>query len=256
MSNLKVTFDSNVWEKIVRKEPNFEVLTNRIIAGEIEPYICEIAVSLESIRKRERLSFWKTYKPKVEIIREDFIDNRVKGTIGFGPDNEAHPGLHPKLKEYLLEACSLGFKVLRMINTGTVRSPEIPEQMKINLSEMDEYWSYADKLDACSTYIESLGAGPYQYFNFKKLYGFNGYSITEIIRELPENLEKKFSDSIAEWVDGDALSAHYAYGNEYFCTQDTGKNAGARSVFFPDNLKKVSNKFKLKVISASELSVL
>lgn len=49
----KVTFDSNVWEKVVRKETSeHEYINNQILLGNIQPYISEIAISLESLQKR------------------------------------------------------------------------------------------------------------------------------------------------------------------------------------------------------------
>ncbi len=256
MSKLKVTFDSNVWEKVVSGDNKFLKIRDNILSGNIEPYICEIAISLESIRKRERLSFWKGYESKAEIVGEKFEENKFSGTICFGPNNEAHPGLHHVLKDCLLKANSMGFKVLTMTNIGTVRSPVIPDEMKISFSKIDDFWEYADELNDCSNFIQSLGAGAAEYFNLVEMYGLHGHSVMRIARELPDKLEKQFFQCVAEWVDGDALSAHYAYKNDFFCTQDSGKNAGSKSVFFPDNIRKVTEKFNVKVISASELSVL
>lgn len=256
MSKIKVTFDSNVWEKLVSEESDFIEIRNAILEGKIEPYICEIAISLESIRKKQRLAFWKGYEPKTDILIDERTGDKFCGTFSFAPNNGAHPSLHPVLKACLGKANSLGFKVLTMTNIGIVRSPEIPDKMKISFSDLDSFWQYAEELSKCSKFIRTLGAGSSEYFEIVEKYGLHGFSIDKISAKLPENLEKKFYASIAEWVDGDVISAHYAYKNDYFCTQDFGRNTGSKSVFSPNNLKKVTEQFNIKVISASELSML
>lgn len=256
MRKIKVTFDSNVWEKVVSGNNEFMGIRDSILSGKIEPYICEIAIALESIKKQQRLSFWKVYKSKSDIVREEHSENKFHGTICFAPNNEVHPGLHPVLKDCLRKANSLGFRVLTMTNIGTVRSPEIPDTMKISFSDIDDFWEYAEELSKCSKFIQALGAGSSEYFKIVNKYGLHGFSTGKSITGLPDSLEKKFYRSVAEWVDGDALSAHYAYKNDYFCTQDSGRSAGSKSVFSPDNLKRVTEKFNITVISASELSAL
>jgi hypothetical protein len=57
---------------------------------------------------------------------------------------------------------------------------------------------------------------------------------------------EKLADAIAEWVDGEALAAHYAFGAEVFCTNDRGRNAGSKSIFYPDNLAKLKSQFAIR----------
>lgn len=56
-----------------------------------------------------------------------------------------------------------------------------------------------------------------------------------------------------EWVDGDAIAAHYGFGIDYFCTNDQAKGAGTASVFHPDNLNRLSEQYGIKVVSPSQL---
>jgi len=253
---MKVTFDSNVWEKVVLEVEGYGFIKDLIQAGKIEPYICEIAVSLESIQKKDRLSFWQKYEPKSEVIEIESNESRFHGRFCFSSDNEAHPGLHHTHKFCLLEAKRLGFKVLPMTNLGTVRSPEIPSDMKVSFNSSDEFWKYAERLSECSNYIESQGGGAVEYKKLKEVLGLQQHSVASIASKLPKNHSKTFQKSVAEWVDGDSLSAHYANFNDIFCTQDSGKNAGSKSVFHPDYIKNVSKCFGLKVMTVQELSTL
>jgi len=54
---VKVTFDTNVWRRVVEIEVNsrdeYQELRREIENKKIEPFICEIALSLESISRKE-----------------------------------------------------------------------------------------------------------------------------------------------------------------------------------------------------------
>lgn len=249
---MKVTFDSNVWESLVQGNKDMNQIIDLIKCGKIEPYICEIALSLESISKANRLPFHLKYKPSTEFIEKQSTDKKYHYTIKLSPNNNAHPGLHPKLITGLTLAYKLGFKVLTMTNFGTVRNNEIPKDMLISFDKKDDFWSYADRLSECSKYIETLGAGAARYHELKAFLYNTGKKRDQITSEV--NYSKSFHKAVAEWVDGESLAAHYAYGNDIFCTNDRGRNAGQRSIFNPKILKKVSKKFNLNILSSHELS--
>lgn len=239
---MKVTFDSNVWEKLVRGETEVHIeILKAINDGKIQPYLCQLAISIESITKKSRLNFFKEYVPKVEIEEKSLMNGNIRFTMSVSPNTECHTGLHEKLKESLELAKMVGFKVLPMTNYLTVRSPDIPEAMY--LEDLD-FWQYADKLSQCSDYIESLGCGSKKYKELKKLIRpWCNININE----------KEFSNAVAEWVDGDMLSAHYAYQNDFYCSEDKGKNAGRTSIMHSDNLNKLIEKFNIKVCGLNDL---
>lgn len=225
------------------------IIRNKII----EPYFCEIALSLESIIKNERLTHISTYKPKIEIIKEDFNGNSFHGSISFGPDNDAHPGMHIALKTKYLEAVKLGFKVITMTNIGTARTKEIKDETKIKFTSIDDFWAYADRLHECSSFIQSLGCGSDSYHKLVDKYQIRISPYKRLAKMASQADIKQFAASIAEWADGDSISAHYAFGNDYFCTNDQARNAGSKSVFYSDNLRLISERFGVKVISPEEL---
>ncbi|MBP2544535.1 hypothetical protein [Acinetobacter guillouiae] len=241
---IKVTFDSNVWEKIVRKETiEHEYINNQIFLGNIQAYISEIAISLESLQKNKRLEFIRAYSPKFENeqINTNEAIRVINGRICISPDLDAHLGLHEKLKDSLDLAEKMGFIIIPMTNLGTVRSPEIPIEMK---AKINDFWSYAEKLNECSKFIAEMGCGAAKYFLLKKKI----YKMSKI-----EISAKEFSKAVAEWVDGDMLSAHYAIGNDFFCTEDRGRSAGKTSIMDSSNLSQLVEKFRIKVCSLKEL---
>jgi hypothetical protein len=144
-----------------------------------------------------------------------------------------------KLLQKLLKAQELGFKVIRMTNFGTVRSPEIPKDMLLTVESYDAYWDYADRLSSCSQFTTNLGCG------------YHDYQIMKQTRQ-PGSPEK-LAAAVAEWVDGDALAAHYAFGANVFCTNDRAGKAGSKSIFYPDNLAKLQRQFPIVVQTPGEL---
>ena len=170
----------------------------------------------------------------------------------FKPNSELHPGLHPNQRIKLLEARDIGFRVLRMTNVGTVRPIDIPDDMYVDYSNIDEFWQYAEPLAKCSDYITELGCGQTAYNKFKEEFNLVGLDSQAI----PVKCRKKFAEAIAEWIDGDSLSAHCASGNELFCTNDQAGNAGIKSIFHPQNRTRIERKFGIKIISSHDAAQL
>ena len=66
-----------------------------------------------------------------------------------------------------------------------------------------------------------------------------------------ENAVKR---AVAEWADGDSVAAHIGYGIDFFCTEDSGKSAGANSIFNVENRAWLNQHFDVKIITLSELA--
>lgn len=246
---MKVTFDTNVWRRLVNeRRPHLVEIKNKIFDGKIQAYICEITVNLEAIRRQKRAEFFESYKPKWTVEDLPRENGELGMSVGIGPNTELHPGLPPELKDDLLKALDLGFRVLRMTNIGTVRTKEIPDNMYVQHEDIEEFWKYAELLANCHDFIVGLGCGQAEYDQFKARSN-DGQTI-------PNKQWRKFSEAIAEWVDGEALSAHYATGNEFFCTNDKARNAGTASIFHDQNRARLENEFGIKIISSCELAQL
>jgi hypothetical protein len=143
---MKVTFDSNVWEKLVSESQDYPTIREKISSGMISPYLCEISVSLESIEKSARQNFFPKYKPITEITGNTRSDGKIDLIVQTRPNNKIHPGLSPILIVKLLTARDIRFKILTMTNIGTIRSPEIPTDMRATIEGWAGYWEYANRL--------------------------------------------------------------------------------------------------------------
>ena len=246
---MNITFDSNVWERLVNEEkPHLIEIKNKILDGKIQAYICEIALDLEAIRKKKRAKLFGNYKPRITEEHLPSENGELVMRIGFGPNTDMHPGIHEKQWDKLLKARDLGFRVLRMTNAGTVRTKEIPDDMYVQHDDIEEFWRYAELLKNCNDFIVGLGCGRAAYDQFRAQFNLVGSGG----QTLPEEQERKFSEAIAEWVDGEALSAHYAAGNDFFCTEDKAGNAGTGSIFHNQNKTRLEKEFGIKIISSCE----
>ena len=143
---MNITFDSNVWEPVVKEEkPHLIEIKNKILDGKIQAYICEITLSLESIEREKRAEFFGNYEPSGTVEHLPPENGELVMRVSLGPNTELHPGLHPKQRVKLLKARDLGFRVLGMTNFLTVRTKDIPDDMYVQ----QEFWRYADLLKNC-----------------------------------------------------------------------------------------------------------
>lgn len=257
---MNVTFDSNVWERIIdENDCHLAEIKDKIRDGRIQSHICEIALSLEPIKKKLRAEFFENYHFRTTVNNLPPKGETLTMQIGFKPNVELHPGFHPKLWAKILEARNLGFRVLRMTNIGTVRPKNIPDDMYINPTDMDEFWRYAEPLASCSDYITSMGCGQAAYNRFKEEFNLVGLDVHSIpVERRKEFVErwKDFAEAIAEWVDGDSLAAHYAAGNDFFCTDDNARNAGTKSIFHSVNKKRLETEYSIKIIPSHKIAQL
>jgi hypothetical protein len=149
---------------------------------------------------------------------------------------------------------SLANSLIRCFSTLLVHDPtEIPEEMYCHIEHIDDFWDYADKLSELSNFIVDMRCGSHEFFELKNTHGLQGYSIPRILKNVDDKEQKRFSKAIAEWVDGEALSAHYAYGNDVFCSDDNARSAGRSSIFSKDNLDKLRDKYNLQVMTTNQL---
>lgn len=249
---MNITFDSNVWEAIIDEKKHRHVeIKNKIRDGKIQAYICEISLDLEAIQKKERAEFFGNYEPSVTVEHLPPENGKFRMQISVSPNTELHPSLPTQQRDKLLKARALGFRVLRMTNFGTVRTEDIPDDMYVEHDDIEEFWRYAELLKNCNDFITELGCGRAAYDQFRAQFNLVGSGGQPV----PDEQKKKFSKAIAEWVDGEALSAHYASGNDFFCTDDKAKKAGIVSIFHDQNKTRLIEKFGIKIISSCEAAV-
>ena len=170
---MKITFDTNVWEPMVNEEkPHLVEIKNKILEGKIQADICEVALSLEAIQKKKRAEFFGSYEPCITVKHLPPENGKFRMQFCIAPNTDLHPGIHEKQWDKLVKARDLGFRVLRMTNSGTARTKDIPNGMYV---EHDEGFSrYTELLGNCNDFITELGCGRAAYDQFKAQFNLVG----------------------------------------------------------------------------------
>ena len=268
---MRVTFDSNVWEKVVapdayRLDPKFEALcaiNKAISAGTLKGYISETFATLEAIRKGDRAGFLEKRAEdlvKVTWHRSERIGH-IRGTVEIGGASSVHPGLSEPLASKLRQARELGFLLIPSSRIGSARPAIIDdEQFRIPLTaeQSADIWAFLDERAAISAAIEARGVGfakieqlarsIQQRLGLGEIPWYEGLN-----RPADATESKKIDKAFAEWADGDTVAGHIACKLDILCTEDQGKGAG-QSIFNLSNRQWLSERYGVVFMDINELA--
>ncbi|MGM3306811.1 hypothetical protein ACSQ6I_12725 [Anabaena sp. WFMT] len=241
MNLVTITFDSNVFPKVVNpdKYPNeesvlsFKRINSSIRNGYAKGFLAETIFTLDAINKKNRLQFFKEFSPNFSS-KESIQNNSRRLSISMNPDTTSHPGNNQYLESDLNDALQLGFKILPCTRIGWFRNPDLQREWFVQLTETNIH-EYEDKVSEIIHKIDKNRCGSFYLKEIGEKYKRGTEHWTNALKNVPESEEKAMIKAFAEWADGDAIAFHIAYGNEYFCTRDQGRNAGQGSVMSKKN---------------------
>ena len=257
---MRVTFDSNIWFKLVDparfgKDPATAQITqarDRIDRGELIPCMAETVFTLEPIERKLRAEFFGSYRPSFRMTVRDAQGNVLADEVTIGGPN--HPGVHPVVEPLLESAVRAGFKLLRCPRPGLAR-PKLRDEWFWAESD-DERAERQRVYFACVRAIEKRGAGIAHVKRIASPFMQPGDAWYEALVSVPQDQHKAVAEAIAEWADADALAAHIAYRNDYFCTRDVASKAGVGSILDADNRTWLASAYGVKIIAPEELDIL
>jgi hypothetical protein len=242
---LKVTLDSNIWRIVATPGSfsnessidSFRKINEAMASGELLGTLAETVFTLEAIKMKSR--------------SKEQQDGKIKISFSIGPDRSAHPGNSHYLSKHWADAEKLGFKLLHCPRVSAATNPDLKTEWFINVTH-----DIADRFGVCSREIESNGCGISQLKEIGKKYSGAAQSWPKGIALSPESEEAAIAKAVAEWADGDAVAAHYAYENDYICTRDVAKNSGIDSVFSSQNRAWLESKYGVKFITPEQLAIM
>jgi hypothetical protein len=219
---MRVTFDSNVWEKIFDPhDTKCAVIRNALALGKIEGFICEAGFRIEAIQKKERAPYFA--QPRLGFRFGGIVerDGRPYIHMSIGPEDDHHPGLPVVQAARLQEALKSGFRLMRALAwMGLPAPPELRDPTIF----VPETLASANQRQQCqveaSALIDARGVGKAA---FDAVGGWN-------LPKAAPNDEKRFRKACAEWADGELVCAHIAYQHDILCTNDRAQSAGT-SIF-------------------------
>jgi hypothetical protein len=240
---MRVTFDSNAWEKIFDPaDRDWAPVRSAIASGRIGGFICESGFRIEAIRKRERAAYFAEPAMDVQFPFSNVIRNGKPYVqiMSIGPADESHPGLPQVQSNKLKNALTAGVRLMRggawmgLPSPVEIRDPAL-------FVQTNDLGREQRQIDA-SARIEARGVGKAA---FDAAGGWNAQA------SAPHN-EKVFHKACAEWADGELVAAHIAYRNDILCTNDQARAAGV-SIFDSSNRAWLKSEFGVKFATLEEL---
>jgi hypothetical protein len=232
---LLVTFASNVWRSVAdpSRFPNDSMhaavsrIYAAILAGGVQGRLSETIFTLETIRRVDRRTFFGSYKPEIGVEESELANGTIRLQFTIGPNPSAHPGNNPYLTSHLSDALAAGFRLMRCPQVGSVMNPDLNPEWLVSGRNPD----WANKFGEVGRKLESLGVGRARITAIGSRFAPAGAYWTQGLAMAPATEDKGIASAIAEWADGDTVSAHVAYENHYLCTRDVGKGSIDNSVF-------------------------
>jgi hypothetical protein len=257
---MRITFDSNVWQIAVSPDqyPNdkaissFQEINSHIRSGHLFGFLAEPVFTLEAIKKVDRREFFLKFSPPIKF-QENIQGDVANLSITIEPDKTSHPGNNNYLTTYLIDALQLGFKVLLCPRIAWIKNPDLKNEWFIELAEVDVS-SYQEDFGLLVSEIKQRGCGSHDLEEIGKRYSSGNDHWTEGMKKAPASEDKAIVKAFAEWADGDAIAAHIAYKNQYFCTRDIARGAGKESVLSEKNRNWLETKYGAKFVTPEQLA--
>jgi hypothetical protein len=212
------------------------------------PCLAETIFTIESIMRTRRAQYFGSSMPSITLrLRDDRGGTIAEEVVDGSADL---PVVHAKVQPILSAAIESGFRLLRCPRLGMPR-PELPAQWFLQEESPDAQRTRQRVFSECSREIERRGAGIAHAKRIGERYASGNWR--EGLLRAPQSDQKAIGDAIAEWADGDAIAAHVAYGNDYFCTRDNASAAGDASIFSRRNREWLMADYGIRIIRPSEL---
>lgn len=243
---MRVTFDSNAWERIFDPADQEWIAIRLALAnGKISGFISEAAFRIEAIPKRERESYFSVPAMDVQfpftyVLRDGKPYLHV---MAFGPDDRKHPGLPDVQSQKLENALASGLRVLRGLAWLGLPSPPQTRNPMIFAEDLTNGSMREERQIDAAARIEARGLG-------KAMFDAAGGW-----QRRPGSLrdEKVLRKACAEWADAELVAAHIGYGNDILCTDDRARSAGV-SIFDPTNRAWLISEFGVNFATLRELN--
>jgi hypothetical protein len=259
-NQFRITFDTNTAAKIVtayrakrdgnwtkyKDLPEGSILT-AIEDGHVVPFATNVSLDLEGIPNADRKAYFAAFG-FVSSEESSTSPTQYVFTLKAGSTHEVR--IHDIQDRRYTDFVSLGGKFLNHPRVGQERLSRIVSEHMAD----DALFSVQERLDrtsAISREIESWGCG----MAWIKALGHELDPAAPWFQALAKatvDCDERVANAISEWADGDAVSAHYGYGNNVFCTNDRASGAGAASVFSAANRNRLSQEYALVFCDLTE----
>lgn len=221
---MRITFDTNTFDKASRptiypQNPELQemiVVHEALKHGEIQGFISDTAITLEGITNDQRAAVFGS--TQIRSSRAQTAEDTF--TITIRPDEVDRAPLHPKQGERFIEAFNLGIRLLGAPRFGMPRAEEqfyAAENPAMLGERLNRFFDILNKIEARGLGIRRA-QGIAARFAGRTIAQGPWFTVLGAARDIHETRE--VARAVAEWADADSVAAHYAYGNDIFCTLD------------------------------------
>jgi hypothetical protein len=268
---MKVTFDSQVWEPMVfpdrhLKNPDHVSMVkikDALRSGRLQGFLCDTIGTVEAIAKSDRAAYRAGTIPIIQTSAKN-LGKGIRGlSITIETDHSLHPGLHPRLSEKLEEALAIGIRLLSAPYMNQPLPSRFLNDLAIYAPEVLATGDYNERFGSAVSAIQARGVGgavlPALVTRIaQRLNQPTGRTDVQLLEYAYNNArdeadKREIEKAFAESADGDAVAAHIAFGNDYFCTEDQGKSARGASIFDAANRAWLKATYAVKFVTMQEL---
>lgn len=222
---MKIILDTNVWRRI---NTEYASLKQKLTQGNVEIFLSETVFTLEAVQKQSKNG---------TMGRLEFFQTISKNSFS----------LNSHLSDTIRDTQDLNIKILKTPRIGMPFNIDFPPD--IFYKDKDVH----DRMNRMGDLARNFPDAGYE--------GFKKYIKTLGIKEpwqsnlnqIPLSEEAEFAKNVAEWADGDTVSACYGYRIDKLCTADNAKNAGDDSIFSTKNRNQLKHTYGLSIVSPAEL---
>ncbi|EKE8371219.1 hypothetical protein U9D55_002617 [Enterobacter roggenkampii] len=234
---IRITFDTNVIGTAFQKTSK---VYQKFIDGTYVPFVAEPTLTLDGLSKQGKIDLLAMKKVNFSFNQtrwDNFISMGVKFLIC---PRIGLPRPLGTLPDGNKEAYSLIHKAPEHTFTTEVRQARYFEMLNFIEQELMSGQQWLKDLE---NEIDTLGGS----YDAKKNWFTNLADNEPVIGE--KVIRKRFGD----WADADSIAGHYAYKNDWFCTNDGASGAGAHSVMSKTNREKIASTFSIKFVTYDDI---
>lgn len=255
-----ITFDSNVWRRVVSPDqfPNdphqafYRKIHYFLHSDQLKGRLSETIFTLEAIERRNRAKLLSSARFDIKSTRKLEADGSITMTFQFGPDLSLHPGNSDYLNRHLEDAEKLGFQIMPSPRFGKITNSDIKDSLYV-LPDPSSFNQWMATFANIANELEERGLGMARAKAIGEKYMTSGQVWYEGLGNAPASEQSIIAKAVAEWADGDSVAVHVAFENHLFCTLDQGKSAGGVSVLSPENKLWLGSKYQVKFVTPQEL---
>ncbi|HWZ45434.1 MAG TPA: hypothetical protein VNW97_18305 [Candidatus Saccharimonadales bacterium] len=274
---MRVTFDTNVWNRMVFPERyvnsanylSLAAIKNAIRSGQLRGFISEGFGTVEAVKRANRAKFHAQNVPNVEVTNKSYGHGLHCMTIEINANHSLHPGIGEEFEEELNEALAIGIKLLPTPYIGLPVPDRLRNNPHIYAEGVFEQADYNERFGDVVRTIVGRGVGegvfpalakeftarldgprPTSLSDRALIYAVYQYACASGLGKEKKQIEKAFAES----ADGDLVAAHIAFGNDYLCTEDRGGTAVSPSIFDAENRAWLKTEYGVEILDVQRLA--